>query len=85
MADQEEYVNHPKHYNQHPSGVECIDIVRHHNFNVGSAIKYLWRAGLKKDNPATQDIEKAIWYLNDELKRIATQEARNQTTPPTLS
>lgn len=44
-------VNHPKHYNDHPSGVECIDIVEHYNFNLGNAIKYIWRAGLKSDNP----------------------------------
>lgn len=43
-------INHPSHYNKHPSGVECIDIIRHHNFNVGSTIKYLWRAGSKKTN-----------------------------------
>lgn len=47
----EDEVNHPKHYNQHPSGVECIDITEGFNFNVGNAIKYLWRAGLKSNNP----------------------------------
>lgn len=40
-------VNHPQHYNSHPSGVECITITEHMSFNVGNAIKYLWRAGLK--------------------------------------
>lgn len=45
MADD---VNHPTHYNSHPSGVECITITEHMNFNVGNAIKYLWRAGLKR-------------------------------------
>src|SRR5262245_42630561 len=34
-------VNHPSHYTSHPSGIECIDITRHHNFNIGNAIKYL--------------------------------------------
>ena len=67
---QSEMVDHPQHYNSHPSGIECIDVVRHHNFNVGSAIKYLWRQGLKDGNPATQDIKKAIWYLQDELRRL---------------
>jgi hypothetical protein len=42
-------VNHPPHYNDHPSGVECIAIVEHFTFNVGNAVKYLWRAGLKGD------------------------------------
>jgi sensor histidine kinase regulating citrate/malate metabolism len=35
-----EKVNHPKHYNSHPSGIECIEIVRHYNFDVGNAIKF---------------------------------------------
>lgn len=42
-------VEHPSYYNAHPSGVECIDIVRHYNFNVGNVIKYLWRHGLKRE------------------------------------
>ena len=42
-------VNHPKHYTSDPSGIECIDITRHRNFNIGNAIKYLWGAGLKED------------------------------------
>ncbi len=45
-------VNRPSHYNSHPSGVECIEITRHYSCMVGSAIKYLWRAGLKKSQYA---------------------------------
>lgn len=63
-------VNHPEHYNLHPSGVECIDVVRHHNFNIGSAIKYLWRQGLKDGEPSVKDLSKAIWYIEDEIKRL---------------
>ena len=71
-----EMVNHPKHYNTHPSGVECLDIVRHHNFNVGNVIKYCWRAGLKheegKDDLVKQieDLRKAEFYLRDEIMRL---------------
>jgi hypothetical protein len=43
-------VNHPPHYTSDPSGVECITITRHRNFNIGNAIKYLWRAGLKLED-----------------------------------
>ena len=60
-------VNHPKHYTNHPSGIECIEITRHMSFNLGNALKYIWRADLK-DN-ADEDLRKAIWYLNDELKK----------------
>jgi hypothetical protein len=61
-------VNHPSHYTSHPSGIECIQIVRHMGFNIGNAIKYLWRAGLK-GNPV-QDLEKAIFYIEDEIARL---------------
>ena len=69
-------VNHPSHYNSHPSGIECIEIARHHNFNIGNTIKYLWRAGLKSEegmednDKKIEDLNKAIWYINDEIKRI---------------
>jgi hypothetical protein len=65
-----EIVNHPKHYTVDPSGIECIQITRHRNFNIGNAIKYLWRAGLKESNSDIQDLEKAIWYITDEIKRL---------------
>lgn len=54
-----------RHYNLHPSGVECIEIVRHLNFNLGNAMKYLWRHEDKENSE--QDIEKAIYYLKNEL------------------
>lgn len=60
-------VNHPKHYTQHPSGIECIQITRHMNFNLGSAMKYIWRCDLKNDD--IEDLQKAIWYLNNEIDR----------------
>lgn len=63
-------VNAPPHYLNHPSGIECIEITRHMNFNIGNAIKYLWRNGQKDQNPAIQDLEKAVFYINDEIKRI---------------
>ena len=63
-------VNHPKHYTSDPSGVECIEITRHSNFNIGNALKYLWRAGLKDGNSDIQDLKKAVWYIQDEIKRL---------------
>ena len=61
-------VNHPKHYTNHPSGVECIEITEHMNFCVGNAIKYLWRAGLKGEQ--IEDLRKARWYIDREIARI---------------
>jgi hypothetical protein len=60
-------VNHPRHYNLHPSGVECIDVVEHMPFNVGNAVKYLWRAGQKGD--ALEDLKKARWYIEREISK----------------
>lgn len=61
-------VNHPKHYTEHPSGIECIQITEHMNFCLGNAIKYIWRAGLKSDNKV-QDLEKAVWYIQREIAK----------------
>lgn len=62
-------VNHPPHYNSHPSGIECIEIVRHMNFNLGCVVKYIWRDGLKDGVVPLQDLRKAQFYLNDEIER----------------
>lgn len=69
-------VNHPAHYTSDPSGVECITITRHRNFNIGNAIKYLWRAGLKESGSLSgqekqvEDLKKAVFYITDEIKRL---------------
>ena len=62
-----DHVNHPPHYGDQKSGVECIEITRHMNFNLGNVVKYIWRAD-KKGAPI-QDLEKALWYLKDEINR----------------
>lgn len=58
----------PSHYRKHPSGIECIEVTRHMNFNVGNAIKYLWRYQDKGD--AIENLKKAQWYLDDEIRRL---------------
>lgn len=69
IAAENDPVNKPSHYTSHPSGIEAIEVTRHYNFAIGNAIKYLWRAGLKED-AKVQDLRKAIWYIEDEIKRI---------------
>ena len=61
-------VNHPPHYKKHPSGVECITVTEHFNFNRGNAIKYIWRAGEKGNE--LEDLRKAAWYLQREIARL---------------
>lgn len=74
-------VNHPSHYNSSDARcecgkrIECIEVVRYLSFNVGNAIKYLWRLGLKND--AIEDLKKARWYIDDEIK---TRERKNNAT-----
>jgi hypothetical protein len=35
-------------------------------FNLGNALKYIWRCDLKKD--AVEDLRKARWYIDEEIK-----------------
>lgn len=74
MSDKPTKVNHPGHYNQHPSGIECITVVEAFNFNLGNAMKYIWRAGLKTSNPI-HDLQKAAWYLAREIERLEKKES----------
>jgi hypothetical protein len=66
-------VNHPPHYNNNPAKcecgrrIECIDVTRHFPFNIGNAIKYLWRCELKSNS--LEDLKKAAWYIQDEISK----------------
>jgi hypothetical protein len=60
-------VNHPKHYTEHPSGIECIQITEHMGFNLGNALKYIWRCDLKWDS--VEDLRKARWYIDREIQK----------------
>ena len=64
-------INHPSHYTNHPSGIECIEIAEHHNFRIGNAIKYLWRQGLKNGESNVKDLKKAVWYINREIEKCS--------------
>ncbi len=72
-----EQVEHPSHYAwlKELCGVEPIDICRHFGFSVGNALKYLMRKG-KVDGDKTEkekrieDLKKAVFYLQDEIKRL---------------
>jgi hypothetical protein len=68
LSHQKETVEHPDHYRSE-SGLEAIDVIEAWdlNFNLGNALKYICRAGLKDKGSRSEDLEKAIWYLNREL------------------
>lgn len=59
-------VNHPSHYTQY-KGLEVIELTRKMDFDLGNAVKYIARAGLKDPSTEIQDLEKAIWYVEDEI------------------
>lgn len=63
-------VHSPSHYMSHPSGVPCIDVTEHFNFCLGNAVKYIWRADMKN---GTEDLRKAVWYLEREIARRGRQ------------
>jgi hypothetical protein len=67
-------VDHPRHYNQHPSGVEAIVICEHLNFCLGNAVKYILRADHKGSK--IEDIQKARWYIDRELIRLQKEEKK---------
>ena len=71
MNKDDNVVNSPAHYTSHPSGVECIVITEHMTFNVGNAIKYLWRHTHKDGLTA---LRKAAWYVQREIERLEKME-----------
>jgi hypothetical protein len=70
-------INNPPHYNLSEAHcecgkrIECIDITRNMGFNVGNAIKYLWRFQHKN---GLEDLKKARWYLNDLINQMSLSE-----------
>lgn len=67
-------INRPKVTHYQSGGIEPIDYINSHNFNfnIGNCIKYCSRAGLKGD--ATEDLQKAIHYLQFEIERLENVE-----------
>ena len=67
-------VNHPSHYTS--GKIEVIDFIEDQKFNYhrGNAIKYICRAGKKDKSKEVEDLEKAIWYLQREIKRLNEEE-----------
>jgi hypothetical protein len=62
-------VDHPAHYTAY-TGLEIIELVEQMNFNRGNAVKYIARAGLKSKDTEIEDLKKAVWYINREIRRL---------------
>lgn len=76
MMPDSDPVNHPDHYNSHPSGVGCITVARHMNFNLGNVMKYIWRADHK--GATLEDLKKTRFYLNDEIERLEHEQSTHE-------
>ena len=65
-----EMVNHPSHYND--GKIEVIDFIedKHLNFHRGNAVKYIARAGKKDKSKEVEDLKKAQWYIEREIKKL---------------
>lgn len=68
--DPTERVDHPRWYNQHASGIECIEIIEHSPGNLSAAVKYIWRCGLKQSETPLRDLQSARWYTERESQRV---------------
>ena len=65
----QDMVNSPSHYKV--GGIETIDFIESKNlgYHLGNAVKYISRADHK--GARIQDLEKAKWYLDREIKRLS--------------
>ena len=77
-------VTSPSYYTR--GSIEVWDFIRDQelNYHLGNAVKYICRAGFKSPETKTQDIKKAIHYLENELQHTLSQQqpARASTTMP---
>jgi hypothetical protein len=80
----QERVNHPIHYNWVPGDIEALSVVKHFNFCLGNAMKYIWRAPVKSDREMLVDLRKALFYIKEEIRmveeRIDTAESMRTLT-----
>lgn len=73
-------VDHPDHYGGKENPYEAIKVIESWDlgFCLGNAVKYISRAGKKDKSKAAEDLEKAIWYLQREIRKLHETEIKNQ-------
>lgn len=66
-----EYIDHPQHYGGADDPYECIKVIEawELGFNLGSALRYISRAGKKPGEDVLRDLKKARWYIDREIER----------------
>lgn len=68
MQDKKERINHVHYYNN--SKAELIDVIRYLDFDRANAIKYIYRAWSKDPTTAIEDLQKAVWYIQDYINNF---------------
>lgn len=71
-------VNHPAHYTD--GKIEVIAFIEDKglNFHRGNAVKYISRAGKKDSAKEVEDLKKARWYIDREIRRLEGGESHAQ-------
>lgn len=79
MKNKKEMVDHPDHYNK--GGIEVIDFIEAWdlNFSRGSAVKYICRGGIKDPEKEIEDLKKAVWYIEREIRRIENENNKSES------
>ena len=64
-------INHPDHYAAGRE-YEPIDVIEDWDldFCLGNALKYISRAGRKDPSKTVEDLKKAIWYIDREIRKV---------------
>lgn len=75
-------VHHPAHYNR--GEIECLEFIEDQghgkSFTVGSAMKYITRAGAKGDE--LEDLRKAAWYLQRRIEQVKAEREKRKPCRP---
>lgn len=67
-------INHPSHYTD--GKIEVINFIEDKklNYHRGNVVKYIARAGKKDPAKELEDLKKARWYLDREIKNMEAEE-----------
>ena len=74
--DVDQNVQHPIYYGGADDPYEAIKVIEAWNlgFHLGNTVKYISRAGKKDGKSATQDLKKALFYLNRKIELLEKQD-----------
>ena len=69
-------VNHPEHYTD--GKIEVIDYIEDKKlgYHLGNAVKYISRAGKKDPEKEIEDLEKAVWYIQRQIRNLKAEKAK---------